>query len=61
MSNNKIIKEFEKLVAYIKSQDKNQPTNIFRLKNIKIALSIISKYPHKITLDNLNDFSRYED
>jgi hypothetical protein len=58
MSNNKIIKEFEKLIAYIKSQDKNQPTNIFRLKNIKIALSIISKYPHKITLDNLNDFSQ---
>lgn len=58
MSNSKIIKEFEKLVAYIKTQDNNQPTNIFRLKNIKLALSIISKYPDKITLNNLDDFSQ---
>jgi len=53
MSNSKIIKEFEKLVSYVKLQDKNQPTNIFRLKNIKLALSIITKYPNKITLNNL--------
>jgi DNA polymerase/3'-5' exonuclease PolX len=58
MSNSKIIKEFEKLVSYVKLQDKNQPTNIFRLKNIKLALSIITKYPNKITLNNLNDFSQ---
>jgi len=58
MSNSKIIKEFEKLVSYVKLQDKNQPTNIFRLKNIKLALSIITKYPNKITLDNLDDFSQ---
>lgn len=58
MSNSKIIKEFEKLVVFIKMQDNSQPTNIFRLKNIKLALSIITKYPNKITLNNLDDFSQ---
>jgi len=57
MSNNKIIKEFEKLVACIKLQN-DKPTDIFRLKNIKLALSIITKYPNKITLDNLDTFSQ---
>ena len=30
------------------------------MKNIKLALSIITKYPYKITLNNLDDFSQLD-
>jgi DNA polymerase beta len=62
--NSNIIKEFEKLVIYIqgeideekKTDVKKANANIFRLRNIKNALSIIKKYPHNLTINNLSEF-----
>jgi len=54
--NTKIIKEFEKLISFIETNEKNTPNSVFRLKNIKAALSVIRKYPVKLTFDNLDDF-----
>lgn len=51
MLNKKIIDEFEKLVTNIKFEINNSTDNIekkkheFRLKNVKLALSILKKYP----------------
>ena len=59
--NNTIINEFEKLIKFISEEtDKLQTlkdlkkvtSNKFRLKQIKNVLSILKKYPNKITLDN---------
>lgn len=59
--NTNIINEFEKLVSFITEEiDKLQSlkdlkkvtSNQFRLRQIKNVLSIIKKYPIKITLDN---------
>lgn len=53
--NSLIIEQFEKLVNQIKSDIDNSPSKEdkvkhgFRLKQIKHALSVIIKYPHKIT------------
>jgi len=52
--NEKIVKEFERLVEYIKIQIDNSPsskdytTNSFRLKQVTNALLIIKKYPKEI-------------
>jgi DNA polymerase/3'-5' exonuclease PolX len=54
--NNKIIKEFDKLVDYIK-ENKDEPNNLFRLKSAKLVVSILKKYPKKITLENLDEFN----
>lgn len=59
--NNIIISEFEKLISFISEEiDKYQTlkdlkkvtSNQFRLKQIKNVLSILKKYPNKITIDN---------
>jgi len=59
--NTDIINEFEKLVSFIAEEiDKLQSlkdlkkvtSNQFRLKQIKNVLSILKKYPIKITIDN---------
>lgn len=64
--NQNIINEFEKLVNFVQleidksKEKKNQKeviANTFRLKQIKNALETIKKYPKKITVDNLKDFS----
>lgn len=63
--NTNIINEFEKLVNFVqieiddartKKDQKQAIANSFRMKQIKNALSIIKKYPKKITLDNLSEF-----
>jgi len=65
-NNNNIIVEFEKLVIYTQqllddaknNKDQKLATaNTFRLKQIKNALYTIKKYPNKITIDNLKEFS----
>ena len=69
MSNEIIVKEFDKLVNYIKFQidqeKSNKQVNIkeitaneFRSRQIKNIISIIKKYPHKLTLDNITDFKQ---
>jgi len=59
--NNIIISEFEKLISFINEEiDKYQTlkdlkkvtSNQFRVKQIKNVLSILKKYPNKITIDN---------
>ncbi len=64
-----IIQEFEKLINFIQleidnakeSKDQKVATaNTFRLKQIKNVLAIIKKYPKKISLDNLEDFSQLQ-
>lgn len=61
-----IITEFDKLVNFVqteidearsKKDQKLAIANSFRMKQIKNALSVIKKYPKKLTLDNLNDFA----
>jgi DNA polymerase/3'-5' exonuclease PolX len=54
--NNNIIIEFEHLIAFLKD---TEPSG-FRLKSIKNTLYIIKKYPHKITLTNLDEFSKLQ-
>jgi DNA polymerase beta len=64
--NPNVINEFEKLVNFIQleidksKENKNQKeivANTFRLKQIKNALATIKKFPKKLTVDNLNEFS----
>jgi DNA polymerase/3'-5' exonuclease PolX len=50
--NNKIIKEFERLIDYIKENINIDNKDIYRIKNLKNVLSILKKYPIKITIDN---------
>lgn len=64
--NPNVVNEFEKLVNFIQleidksKENKNQKeiiANTFRLKQIKNALATIKKFPKKLTVDNLNEFS----
>jgi len=65
--NQNLVSEFEKLVnfirieidtAKIKKDVKLATANSFRLKQVVNALNTIKKYPKKITLDNLDEFSQ---
>jgi DNA polymerase beta len=67
--NQNIIQEFEKLVNFIqllidnakeKKDQKLATANTFRLKQIKNVLAVIKKYPKKISLDNLEEFSQLQ-
>ena len=53
MANNKIISEFERLIAFIQNENDNNIANKFRIKQLSNVLNILKKYPEKITLDNL--------
>jgi DNA polymerase/3'-5' exonuclease PolX len=62
--NNIIINEFERLIAFVNEElDKSQmekdkkiiTTNQFRLRQLKNVLSILKKYPKKITLENYKE------
>lgn len=66
MTNNNIINEFERLTKFIqieidqareKKDVKQSTANTFRLKNTKNVLSILKKYPKKITDATLDEFS----
>ena len=50
--NHKIINEFERLIDYIKENKSKDNKDIYRLKNLKVVLNILKKYPIKITLQN---------
>jgi DNA polymerase/3'-5' exonuclease PolX len=61
MSNDVIIKEFEKLISFYKNEQdealklkdtKKATANSFRLKQLKTVLTILKSYPDKITLSN---------
>ena len=67
--NIEIITEFEKLVSFITEEiDKLQSlkdlkkvtSNQFRLRQIKNVLSILKKYPVKITIDNYNELGNIQ-
>ena len=64
--NQTIISEYEKLIKFIqieidlakqKKDVKLITSNTFRLKQNKNILVIIKKYPNKLTLDNIKEFS----
>jgi DNA polymerase/3'-5' exonuclease PolX len=61
MSNDVIIKEFEKLISFYKNEQdealklkdtKKATANSFRLRQLKTVLTILKSYPDKITLSN---------
>ena len=67
LKNSKIISEFKKLINFIKLEIdtakikidiKTITANRFRLKQITNSLNTIKSYNKKITLDNLNEFSK---
>jgi len=64
--NENIISEFERLIAFIQNDNDNttdmkiKNTNIFRLKQLSRILSILKKYPHKITPDNYMELSEID-
>ena len=64
MSNNKIIDEFQRLVAYIKDENdqykkddnkKELNKNNFRIRQLSRVIGILKKYPDKITLKNFKE------
>jgi len=64
MLNEKIINEFDKLIAFIKNETdefkkikdvKKITANNFRLKQINNVLSVLKKYPEKITINNYKE------
>ena len=69
MINSQIISEFEKLIAFYKneldkmkkSEDvKNLTANTFRIRQLKNVVSILSKYPEKITLKNYQELKELD-
>lgn len=60
--NSKIINEFEKLISFIEDQQETDNKAIvakqFRIKQLKNVLSLLKKYPEKITLDNYKELSK---
>ena len=64
MLNDNIIKEFERLISFIKNQKdefqkqkdiKNVTANSFRLRQLTLVVSILKKYSEKITLKNYQE------
>ena len=64
--NKKLVDEFERLIAFIKQEQdkafaeknvKEANRQLFRLKTLRLALSVLKKYHEKITLQNYNDLS----
>lgn len=67
--NYNIIKEFEKLVKYINLQIdiskknnniKESTANSFRLKHIKLSLSLIKKYSKELNIETIKEFKEFE-
>ena len=61
-----IVSEFERLIAFIQNESETtnistiKNKNIFRLKQLTRVLSILKKYPEKITKDNYMDLSEID-
>ena len=69
MLNDNIIKEFQRLIAFIRSEKeefqrkndmKNVTANNFRLKQLNTVLIILKKYPTKITLKNYQELKEID-
>ena len=64
MLNSDIIAEFEKLISFIKNSSSNEPkekiANSFRLKQLNNVLTILKKYPTKITLKNYEELKEID-
>jgi DNA polymerase/3'-5' exonuclease PolX len=64
MLNSDIIAEFEKLISFIKNNSSNEPkekiANSFRLKQLNNVLTILKKYPTKITLKNYEELKEID-
>ena len=64
MLNSGIIAEFEKLISFIKNSSSNEPkekiANSFRLKQLNNVLTILKKYPTKITLKNYEELKEID-
>ena len=65
MINQKIVDEFERLIAFIKNQNdeltddqkKEKNKNNFRIRQLSNILSILKKFPNRITKNNLNEIA----
>jgi DNA polymerase/3'-5' exonuclease PolX len=64
MSNQKIVDEFQRLVAFIKEENdkliekkdkKGVTRNNFRIRQLSTVVSILKKFPNKISLKNLDE------
>ena len=51
MANSKITSEFERLIAFIQTEN-NNTANKFRIKQLSNVLNILKKYPEKIIAKN---------
>lgn len=69
MSNENIINEFEKLIAFIKNESdefkkakdvKKVTANNFRLRQLNNVLTILKKYPEKITKNNFMELKEID-
>lgn len=66
MLNEKIIKEFERLIAFIKSKKetekniKNITANTFRLRQLNTVITVLKRYPEKITLKNYKELQKLD-
>ena len=69
MINSQIISEFEKLIAFYKNEAdkfnksddlKSITANTFRIKQLRNVVSILSKYPEKITLKNYQELKELD-
>jgi len=69
MLNEKIIKEFQTLIAFVKNEKeehqknkdiKNVTANNFRLKQLNTVLTIFKKYEDKITLKNYHELKEID-
>ena len=63
-SNDILIEQFERLIAFIKEESdqfqqkkelKKVQVNQFRIKQLNVVLSILKKYPKEITLENMDE------
>ena len=69
MINDKIITQFEKLIAFVNSQNtelkesgdiKKITANNFRIRQLKNVVTVLKKYPEAITIKNYNDLKEIE-
>jgi DNA polymerase/3'-5' exonuclease PolX len=69
MLNENIIKEFQRLIAFIRSEKeefqrkndaKNVTANNFRLKQLNTVLTVLKKYPTKINLKNYQELKEID-
>jgi DNA polymerase/3'-5' exonuclease PolX len=69
MLNENIIKEFQRLISFVRSEReefqkkndiKNVTANNFRIKQLSTVLAILKKYPEKITIKNYQELKEID-